>query len=160
MNRTHARETARELLHIMPLLMRSLAAQLRSAGDLPAPAHFGLLIKLCEQPRTLTELAMLCGVSLPTMSNSISALAQRGMVRRTAPAKDRRIVIIEVTPAGRSTLERIRRAAEAHLAEVLAPLDAVSRRRLRAGLGVLHKVFANSPEVRISRRPGSARARD
>ena len=65
--------------------MRTVAAELRAAGEMPAPAHFGLLSMLSAQPRTLTELAALQGVSLPTMSNSISAMVERGWVRRTAP---------------------------------------------------------------------------
>ena len=158
-NHVHARDTARELLEIMPLVMRAVAAELRSGGEMPAPAHFGLLMKLREQPRTLTELATHWGVSLPTTSNSITALAERGWVRRTAPTKDRRVAIIEVTAAGRAALERVGRAAEAHLAEVLAPLDQPSRRRLRAGLAVLRNVFAASPPSN-GRRARSARARD
>ena len=156
---THARETARELLEIMPLVMRAVAAELRAGGEMPAPAHFGLLMKLREQPRTLTELAAHWGVSLPTTSNSISALAERGWVRRNAPGKDRRIAVIEVTPAGRAALERVGRAAEAHLAEALAPLDRPSQRRLRAGLAVLRNVFTKSPPA-VGRRSRSARARD
>ena len=66
----------------MPLVMRTVAAELRAAGEMPAPAHFGLLTMLSVRPRTLTELAALQGVSLPTMSNSISAMVQRGWVRR------------------------------------------------------------------------------
>jgi DNA-binding MarR family transcriptional regulator len=76
------------------------------------------------------------------MSNSISAMVERGWVRRIAPENDRRIAIIEVTSAGRATLERVARAAEAHLAEVLGPLDAPSRKRLHDGLAVLRKLFA------------------
>jgi DNA-binding MarR family transcriptional regulator len=155
----HARETARELLEIMPLVMRAVAAELRSGGEMPAPAHFGLLMKLREQPRTLTELATHWGVSLPTTSNSISALAERGWVRRAAPGKDRRVAVIEVTPAGRAALERVGRAAEAHLAEALLTLDRTSQRRLRAGLAVLRNVFAKSPTAG-GRRPRSARGRD
>src|SRR5262249_29206725 len=101
-----------------PLVMRTVAAELRSAGELPAPAHFGLLSVLSEQPRSLTELAALQGVSLPTMSSSITAMAERGWVRRAAPEKDRRVVMIEVTATGRGALERVARCAEAHLAEV------------------------------------------
>ncbi len=142
MNRPQARETARELLQIVPLVMRTVAAELRSSGELPAAAHFGLLMKLSEQPRTLSELAMLIGVSPPTMSNSISALVQRGWVRRFAPAKDRRVVIVEVTATGRAALDRVGRAAEGHIAEALEPLDAAARRRLAGGLAVLRKVFA------------------
>jgi len=142
MTRDQARESARDVLEIIPLVMRTVAAELRSAGELPAPAHFGLLSYLSEHPRTLTELAALQGVSLPTMSSSISAMADRGWVRRGAPERDRRTVLVEVTPNGRAALERVARCAEAHLAEVLAPLDTPSRRRLHSGLSVLRKVFA------------------
>ena len=157
MKRPHAREAAREILKIIPLVMRTVAAELRAAGELPAPAHFGLLTMLSAQPRTLTELAILQGVSLPTMSNSISAMVHRGWVRRTPPATDRRVVIIEVTPTGRAAVERVGRAAEAHLADMLAPVDMVSRRRLQAGLSVLRRIFSDAPCPSSGRPPRSAR---
>src|SRR5262245_61288904 len=152
MTRVQARETAREILEIVPLVMRTVAAELRAAGELPAPAHFGLLSILSERPRMLTELAGIQGVSLPTMTNSISAMVERGWVRRNAPESDRRVVMIEVTATGRAALERVARAAEAHLADVLAPLDPPSRRRLQEGLGVLRKVFAAQVPAAMSRR--------
>jgi DNA-binding MarR family transcriptional regulator len=159
-NRTQARDTARELLEIVPLVMRTVAAELRSAGELPAPAHFGLLMILSERARTLTELAALRGVSLPTMSNSVTALVQRGWIRRTGPGKDRRTVILEVTTSGRGALDRVGRCAESHLSEVLAPLDAATRRRLTGGLGVLRKLFATPPDTAAGRRRRAARERD
>jgi len=153
MNRGQARETARDILEIIPLVMRTVAAELRAAGEMSAPAHFGLLSILTVRPRMLTDLASLQGVSLPTMSNSISAMAERGWVRRAAPDGDRRVVMIEVTAPGRAALERVSRSAEAHLAEVLAPLDVPARRRLQGGLGVLRKIFAGSaPMSRKSNR--------
>jgi len=160
MNRAQARDAARELLEIMPLVMRTVAAELRSAGELPAPAHFGLLMILSERGRTLTELATFRGVSLPTMSASVTALVQRGWVKRAPPGKDRRTVLLDVTASGRAALDRVGRAAESHLSEVLAPLDAASRRRLVAGLGVLRRVFAAPPETAAGRRRRNARERD
>jgi DNA-binding MarR family transcriptional regulator len=151
MHRSTARDTAREILKIIPLVMRTVAAELRSAGEMPAPAHFGLLTVLGHQPRTLTELALLQGVSLPTMSNSISTLVQRGWVKRSSPARDRRVVLIEVTPLGKATVERVGKAAEAHLGEMLIGLDPPSRRRLQAGLSVLRRVFAEAPPAKTSR---------
>src|SRR4029078_6669688 len=103
MARSQARDAAREILKIVPLVMRTVVAELRAAGELPAPRHFGLLTMLSVQPRTLSELASLQGVSLPTMSNSISAMVQRGWVRRTAPPKDRRGVVIWGAPTGRGS---------------------------------------------------------
>src|SRR5437868_9872485 len=141
MTRDQARESAREILEIVPLVMRTVAAELRAAGELPAPAHFGLLSALSVRPRMLTDLASLQGVSLPTMSSSIGAMIDRGWVRRTASGDDRRVVVVEVTSTGRAALERVSRAAEAHLAELLAPLDVPARRRLLGGLGVLRRVF-------------------
>jgi DNA-binding MarR family transcriptional regulator len=151
MTRDQARDSAREILEIIPLVMRTVAAELRAAGELPAPAHFGLLSVLSVRPRMLTDLASLQGVSLPTMSSSISAMVDRGWVKRTAPEDDRRVVMIEVTATGRAALERVSRAAESHLAEMLAPLDLPARRRLLGGLGVLRKVFAGAP-VQTSRK--------
>src|SRR3979409_1448167 len=97
MPRDRARDTAREILEIIPLVMRTVAAELRAAGELPAPAHFGLLSLLTSKsgPGTGSELAALQGVSLPTMSNTISAMVGRGWVRRAAAGPDRRVVGIE-----------------------------------------------------------------
>jgi DNA-binding MarR family transcriptional regulator len=162
MNPAQARESAREILKIVPLVMRTVAAELRSAGELPAPAHFGLLTMLSTQPRSLSELAALQGVSLPTMSNSISAMVHRGWVRRVARGADRpdrRIVMVEVTTTGRAALERVGRCAEAHIAERLTLVDGATRRRLRAGLAVLREIFANGRGARPARRRGSVRAR-
>jgi DNA-binding MarR family transcriptional regulator len=145
MTRDQARDGAREILEIIPLVMRTIAAELRAAGELPAPAHFGLLSILSVRPRMLTDLASMQGVSLPTISSSISAMVERGWAKRCPPEDDRRVVMIEVTAAGRAALERVSRAAEMHLAEVLAPLDVSSRRRLLGGLGILRKVFAGAP---------------
>src|SRR5437764_4470368 len=153
MTRDQAREAARDILQIIPLVMRAVAAQLRSAGELPAPAHFGLLSMLSERSRTLTELASSQGVTLPTMSNSISAMVERGWVRRAQPDEaDRRMVMVEVTASGKAALDRVARSAESHLAEVLAPLDVPSRRRLHNGLGVLRKVFTPAPSASAVRR--------
>jgi DNA-binding MarR family transcriptional regulator len=151
------RESAREILEIVPLVMRTVAAELRAAGELPAPAHFGLLSMLTAQSGsvTLTELAALQGVSLPTMSNTISAMVGRGWVRRTAAGQDRRALRIEVTPEGRATVRRVARSAESHLADMLAPVNLRGRQQLQAGLEVLRTVFSARPvpAPRRTRRP-------
>jgi DNA-binding MarR family transcriptional regulator len=153
-----AREVAREILKIVPLVMRTVAAELRAAGELPAPAHFSLLSLLATQSRTVSELAAIHGVSLPTMSNSVTALVQRGWVKRRVSERDRRVMRADVTPAGRAALERVGRCAEEQLSEVLTPLPAEGRRRLQAGLRVLRELFEGSPGRRRERAsPGLVR---
>lgn len=159
MTRGKARETARALLEVMPLVMRTVAAELRAAGELPAPAHFPLLHLLNERPRTLSELAAFRGVSLPSMSSSVTALVGRGWVRRTSPQADRRVVLLEMTAGGRAALDRVARSAERRLADVLTPLDAPTGRRLQAGLGVLREVFSTPPAAAGGRRRRDARPR-
>lgn len=149
--------TAREILRIVPLVMRSVAAELRAAGEMPAPAHFGLLTMLANEARSLTELAHMQGVSLPTISNSVSTLVERGWVKRTSPSNDRRVVLVSVTPEGTATLSRVSKAAESHIADRLRTLDAGERRQLQDGLSILHRIFADST-VRGSRKPESVRA--
>src|SRR5262245_65447897 len=95
MTRILARDTARKLLEVMPLVMRTVVAELRAAGELPAPAHFPLLHVLSERPRTLSELAAIRGVSLPSMSNSVATLGDRGWVRRAEPGRDRRALMLD-----------------------------------------------------------------
>ncbi len=87
MDRSSAHDAARHILTIIPLVMRTVAAELRAGGDMPAPAHFGLLAALGHQSRTLTELEQMQGVSLPTMSNSISRLGH-AVVASRGPACD------------------------------------------------------------------------
>src|SRR5262249_18382149 len=159
MTRVLARDTARKLLEIMPLVMRTVAAELRAAGELPTPAHFPLLHVLSERPRTLSELAALRGVSLPSMSNSVATLVERGWVRRAEPGRDRRVLMLEVTAGGRAALDRVTRSAERHLADALVGLDSPPARRLQAGRGVRREVFAQPPAASVERRKAAGRVR-
>ena len=136
--------------------MRTVAAELRAAGEMPAPAHFGLLTILSAQPRTLTDLATLQGVSLPTMSNSISAMARarlgapdRRPRRRSARGDDRS------DADRRAALERVGRCAEAHLSEVLAPLDPPVAAAAQARARRAAQVFREARRRRVTRRVAS-----
>jgi DNA-binding MarR family transcriptional regulator len=151
MTKGKAREAARALLEVMPLVMRTVAAELRAAGELPAPAHFPLLHLLSEHPRTLSELAAFRGVSLPSMSSSVNTLVGRGWIRRMTPGTDRRVVMLEVTPGGRAALDRVAKAAELHIADVLSPLGEPARRRLQSGLNVMRVAFAAPPQLAAGR---------
>lgn len=137
--------TARRIMEVVPMVMRTLALEMRCAGRLAVPAHGGLLVILAEGPHNLSELAEKQAVSLPTMSSSISILVGRGWVTRSRAAHDRRIVQVELTPAGRAALEAMRNAVEERMARKLSCLSPAECERVLAGLELLHGCFARMP---------------
>ncbi|HUF38609.1 MAG TPA: MarR family transcriptional regulator [Anaerolineales bacterium] len=142
---------AREILEILPLVMRTLRTQLGKPAELPSPGHFPLLFMLTEGPHSLSELAEKHNVTLPTMSRTISTLSEHGFVRRSPSEEDRRRVVIVLTETGAALLRRIMEEAVVHLAAVLGALSPDERRKLIDGLAVLRAAFAQTkPSNRIS----------
>lgn len=83
------------------------------------------------EPRSLNGLAeRLGGLSLPTLSRAVEALVKRGFVSRTEDAADRRVKRLELTLAGRQTIDRLVAIRAAEFAAVLETLTAEERERL------------------------------
>jgi DNA-binding MarR family transcriptional regulator len=133
---------ARQLLEIIPLVMRTIAAELRRTGLILSPSQFAVLVMLQHRPHRLGELAEHQAVSLPTMSGIVSGLVERGWVRRTRSPEDRRVLIVDLTLAGHEKLGHIGEQSAARLATLLASASEADRRELAAGLAVLRALFA------------------
>ena len=136
-------QTAAQVVEIVPLVMRIVAAELRQTEPFLIPAHLGVLFLLTQQPRNLSELAELQAVSLPTMSNTISKMAQEGWVTRTRADHDRRVLLIEITPAGEAVLAEMSGYIVNKVAQILDPLSAAELEMLRAGLVILRRAFTH-----------------
>jgi DNA-binding MarR family transcriptional regulator len=149
-----ANSLARQILEIIPPVMRTLSADIRGSGHLPSPAHFGVMVTLAYHPCNLSSLADDQGVSLPTMSSTVSTLAERGWVKRKRSTRDRRVVNIELTEAGLDQLLEIRSYAENRLVAMLGKTTEEDREALGAGLLVMSRLFeiadgqTNSDECR------------
>jgi DNA-binding MarR family transcriptional regulator len=136
-------QTAEQVVEIVPLVMRIVAAELRQTEPAVIPAHLGVLFLLTQRPRNLSELAELQAVSLPTMSNTISKMAQAGWVTRTRASHDRRVLLIEITPAGEAILSKMGGYIIDKVAQILDPLSAEELDTLRAGLAILRRAFTH-----------------
>jgi DNA-binding MarR family transcriptional regulator len=136
-----AHAVAREILRIVPLVMRTIAAEIRRSEHQVDPPHFRLLEMLAHCPCNLSELADRQIVSSATMSNTVTTLEERGWVKRTRDLHDRRVVRVELTPEGHRVLLAVHEQAEARLAELLASLSPEEYDSLLAGLVVLRGVF-------------------
>ncbi len=150
---TDDRLLARQLLSILPLVMRSMASDMRRQGCALPPTHFALPAMLARRPRTMGELAERMGVSAPTMSNLIAALAERGWVTRREDPDDRRVALIELTPYGRRSLQRHQVLAEQRVARLLGALAPAKRADLLSGLVALREAFEKNAPGEVSEAP-------
>ncbi len=139
-----SRELADEVLRTIPLVTRKAAADLRKSAPHMKLAHIGLLTMIAQSPHSLSELADLHAASMPTMSKTITTIANLGWVARSRSDSDRRIVMIEATPAGRAALREVHELAIAPIKEALDSLTATQRQKLSAGLKILRDTIADS----------------
>jgi DNA-binding MarR family transcriptional regulator len=98
---------------------------LRLAGVRLDRAGVTLLFKLSARGESLrvTDLAETLGVDTPTVTRKVQQLERDGMVVRQSDPEDRRASRIRLTPAGRRTIERVRRARRAWLDRLLQGWD-------------------------------------
>jgi DNA-binding MarR family transcriptional regulator len=137
-------KTARELLEVTTLLMRSFTARMRQGKQRVEPAHIGILARLSMGSCTLTELAQHQAVRLPTMSKSIALLVLRGWVERSTPADNRRQTMVTLTAAGRGVFADMKRDSTKHVAGLLVTLSDEDRMRVDAGLAILIRALTEA----------------
>jgi DNA-binding MarR family transcriptional regulator len=102
-------------------------------------------------PLRLSDLAAVEGVAPSTLTRLVSALEERGYVRRCAVAGDARASELAITDEGRDVLERIRQEATSALAGSLALLDTAQRAALAAALPAIeHLADGDSAVGRLS----------
>jgi DNA-binding MarR family transcriptional regulator len=110
---------ASELVSRAALLTRLL---LRQVDAELSRTELGLLRTLSDGPQRITELAELEGLAQPTTTILIKQLEQEGLVQRERRSDDGRVVLVDLTEAGRDALdayrERVREALGEYLAEI------------------------------------------
>ena len=151
-----SRALADEVLQTIPLVTRKVAADIRKAGPHMKLAHIGLLTMIAQSRHSLSELADLHAASMPTMSKTITTIENLGWVTRSRCDSDRRIVMVEATPAGREALREVHELAITRIEEVLDPLTTTQRQKLSTGLKILRETIANPPFEQEKESPAPA----
>lgn len=100
-----------------------LMRQIAPAGDLILPAAAVLARPVRDGPQRLTELATYEGVSHPWMTQLVTRLERDRLARRMSGNDDRRVVLVEVTGAGRRLVEGRRAQRADVLRHLLGRLD-------------------------------------
>lgn len=132
---------ASRILEVIPLVMRSLAAEMRRTGQTLSPSHFRVLANLYLERMSLGDLAHRICVSPPTISRSITTLQDRGWVQRVPSKQDGRVVFAELTPQGREVLQDMERQSRQWISHHLESLSEQERQVLLEGIDLLRVVF-------------------
>ncbi|WP_084557090.1 MarR family transcriptional regulator [Hamadaea tsunoensis] len=88
--------------------------------------------------RRLTELAVAEGVTQPAMTQIVSRLERDSLAARTADPSDRRVVLVEITSAGRDLLHHRRRVRTEKVEALLARLQPHEAAAIEAALPALN----------------------
>ncbi len=138
-------ECAREVLDVVPLVMRAIRAEMRShrAPDLSVP-QFRALLYLHRNPgASLSAVSDHLGLTPPSASKLVDGLVARGLLTRDTSPSDRRRLMLAVTPSGAAILKAASEATQARLAEALARLDEGSRAAVLEGMQALRALFGS-----------------
>jgi DNA-binding MarR family transcriptional regulator len=105
-----------------------------------APHQFSVMARLEDNALTPRELAGIECVSPPSMTRTVAALVERGLVTRTDDPLDGRQVFISLTAEGMSLLSETRRRRDAWMATRLKGISADEREILVKATAILTRV--------------------
>jgi len=119
-----------------------LSARLEAAS--PNELHADLTMRqllalylLSAGPRRVSDVGSALGISLPAASGLIDRLAAAGLVDRQRVERDRRLVLCELTDAGRQALDEVLRIGRMRLERVLTALEIADLETVERSLDIL-----------------------
>ncbi|MEU5979732.1 MarR family transcriptional regulator [Streptomyces sp. NPDC047315] len=120
---------AEQLLRLSRRLHRSQQRHLDGAGITITPAQSRLLRVLShyDEPPRMSDLADRLEVVPRAITSLVDGLEASGRVRRAPDPKNRRVIRIELTDTGRTTLGALHAVRRAAAEDILAPLSAEQR---------------------------------
>lgn len=98
-------------------------------------------------PSRISQLAEAEGVRMPTASNTINQLENRGLVRRVRSTEDRRGVTVELTKEGAAELKRVGEERTKFLADMLDTLDTENLIMLARGADAINALADSYTEA-------------
>jgi DNA-binding MarR family transcriptional regulator len=141
---TTPKDTARAVIETVPLIMRTVRAEMRSAStsNLSVP-QFRTLGFIARHPQTsLSDVAEHIGLALPSMSKLVDGLVERKLVMRQNFSDDRRRIMLELTTRGQELLQSAHASTQAAFAERLSTLSESDRATVACAMQILHPLFS------------------
>jgi DNA-binding MarR family transcriptional regulator len=136
-------ECARELLDVVPSVMRFIRTQMRRhrALGLSVPQFRTLLFIERAGGTSLGSVADHLGLKPPSACKIVDGLEARELVTRMQSPQDRRRVNLGITPEGKRALGDARKETQKSLAGILAVIDRRDLMRVVQSLQILRGAF-------------------
>ena len=126
-------------------LLQELDRCMSASFDLPQPAATALaVIDGAGEALTPTQISERVLIASATMTSTLDLLERRGWMIRTSNPQDRRSVLVEITPQGSATADRLLAGVRTVEAKTLSALTPVERQQL---LRLLAKVLDSATAV-------------
>jgi DNA-binding MarR family transcriptional regulator len=142
-SRTTPDACAHAVMETVPMVMRFIRAEMRRHGAplLSVPQLRALAFLHRNPGACLFHVADHLGVTRPTASVIVDRLVRRGLLARSEDPRERRRIVLTLTPKGRRLLEQARSATRSWMAGVLAPLSRATLRQIEEGVSLLGSAF-------------------
>jgi DNA-binding MarR family transcriptional regulator len=116
------------VLHSAALRLLRRVREEDEGMDLDGPRASLLSVVVFAGPLAMTRLAEIEQVSVPAITKTVGRLEGEGLVSRERSERDRRLVLVRATEAGRARLEAGRAARVRGVAALLAGLSSDERK--------------------------------
>jgi DNA-binding MarR family transcriptional regulator len=146
---TTADQCARDVMEVVPVVMRVIRAEMRLRGgqfaSVPQLRALGLAHR--SPGASLTDVAVHLGVTPATASVLVDRLVRRGLLHRHPHPDERRRISLSLTREGSQHLRAARTATRRRLAETLEALPTSDRAAISAGVSLLRQAFGTPKGV-------------
>ena len=143
-------EAARELLEVIPIVMREIRSEMRSrrSPDLTVPQFRALAFVNRNVGSSLLEVANHLGLTPPSTSRLVDGLIERSMMLREDHPADRRRVRLTITDLGQKILETSRQDTLTYLAGKLSSVRADDREVIFEAMKALQPIFTSGAQTK------------
>ena len=124
MERLTTKEVSMAIARLMPFIIRGVHLDFLVSRKITQTQFIVMVAIHAREECSLNILANNMQVSMPTMSGIIDRIFEAGYVDRKEDAKDRRQIVIKLTPKGKSLIIQFQSAVGERWQEVLKALSA------------------------------------
>lgn len=126
------------LFDALPLLPKRLVRldQITRRFDMPF-SHIQIICMLSSGGMTIGDISRSLGIAKPNITPLLDSLAERELLERVRSTKDRRIVNVELMPAGKQMAQDIKSAISEQVAEWPETIGSSDAKRINNSLACL-----------------------